>query len=251
MNSAAGAAIITSMDATVAQRLLQVNRNFYTRFARSFSETRSEHQSNVQTIIALIGAADKILDIGCGNARLARGLERAGARVEYVGVDASAELLELAREQCAKFETVRADFRLSDLSDPAWARELGAARFDAIAALAVLHHLPGVELRARVLRDLAERLAPHGQIILTNWQFREDARMRKKIAAWDLVGVDEQGVDPGDALLVWKRGGVGYRYCHQFDPAEIAALAQRAGLRATRQWIGERGLNLYSVLEII
>ncbi len=188
-----------------------------------------------------------MLDAGCGNARLALALERAARCVEYVGVDASRELIGIARARGARLKNVRADFFIADLAEPAWAREL-PREFEIVAALAVLHHLPSFDLRARVVVEFARLLAPGGRVLMTNWQFLNDARMRKKIVAWSAAGVDAHAVDEGDALLAWKRGGSGYRYCHHLTPAEVEAIARRAGLRVEQQFSGDAGLNLYSIL---
>ena len=232
-------------------RLLQINRDFYSKFARAFSDTRSERQSNLDWIIAGIPEGVKVLDAGCGNGRLALALDRARKKIDYVGVDASAEMITIARERAGRLQNVRAEFFVGDLADPNWAHAIHARAFDRVIALAVLHHLPSFELRTRAVADFARMLAPRGQIALTNWQFMQDERQSKKIVAWELVGIDAQELEEGDALLAWKRGGVGYRYCHQVTKVEIEKVARECGLRTVRQFSADGKLNLSSVLEKI
>ncbi|MBI3537150.1 MAG: class I SAM-dependent methyltransferase [Chloroflexi bacterium] len=198
-------------------------------------------------IIAAIPDAVKILDLGCGNGRLARALARAGRRVEYVGLDASAELIALARAHLLDSH-VRAEFQVADLADPKWNRAFQISAFDFVIALGVLHHLPGFALRARVIADGARLLTSRGQILMTNWQFMNDARQQKKIAPWSLVGMDARNLEAGDALVTWKRGGVGYRYCHFITAAEIEKIAAQCALRVARQFVSDRNLNLCSIL---
>ena len=82
------------MDQQIVNRLIAINQKFYSEFASAFSETRSSAQTRLDRIVAYIGNAGKVLDIGCGNGRLAERLEREGKRASYVGVDASAQLID-------------------------------------------------------------------------------------------------------------------------------------------------------------
>ncbi len=76
--------------------------------------------------------------------------------------------------------------------------------------------------------------------------------MRRKIVPWARVGLDPTGLEEGDFLLDWKRGGVGYRYCHLIDEQEIVALASGSDLSLRESWRadGKEGdLSLFAVLE--
>jgi 2-polyprenyl-3-methyl-5-hydroxy-6-metoxy-1,4-benzoquinol methylase len=230
------------------QRLLEINRTFYSNFAEEFSQTRSERQASVSFIISMIPAGAKVLDVGCGHGRIALALERARRRVTYRGVDGSRAMIAIAQASSASFQNVRADFAVADLANSAWARAFADVKFDVVLALAVLHHLPSFQLRARVLADLARLCRGGGVIVLTSWQFLENERMRKKIVAWSAAPVDADDVEEGDTLLSWKRGGVGYRYCHQITIDEITKIAESCGLRVERQFCADDGLNLYSIL---
>jgi hypothetical protein len=65
------------------------------------------------------------------------------------------------------------------------------------------------------------------------------------------VGLDPIGLEPGDYLLDWKRGGVGYRYCHLVDRDELARLADESDLALAETFRagGKEGdLSLFGVL---
>jgi 2-polyprenyl-3-methyl-5-hydroxy-6-metoxy-1,4-benzoquinol methylase len=87
------------MDQRLVAQLIAINRDFYSRFAGAFSETRSSAQTRLERIVAYVGDDVKLLDVGCGNGRLAERLDRERRRVVYVGIDASPELIRIATAQ--------------------------------------------------------------------------------------------------------------------------------------------------------
>ena len=84
------------MDGELVKRLLALNREFYSEFAIGFSKTRSSEGVNLKPIMPYLSHGIKALDIGCGNGRLAERLDREGYELTYVGIDATAELIEIA-----------------------------------------------------------------------------------------------------------------------------------------------------------
>jgi tRNA (uracil-5-)-methyltransferase TRM9 len=236
------------MDKPLVERLIAINQKFYSEFASAFSETRSSVQTRLDRIVAYIGNAGKVLDIGCGNGRLAERLEREGKRTSYVGVDASPQLIAIASARKMQLRNVAADFFVADITQASWSLPFADASFDIAIALAVLHHIPSFDLRCAVLRDIHVLLKPGARLILTNWAFDRNERQRKRIVAWSSAGFDERDLEPGDALLAWKRGGVGYRYCHLIVKEEMTQMAEASGFQAVKQYYADAELNLYTVL---
>jgi tRNA (uracil-5-)-methyltransferase TRM9 len=236
------------VDTQIVQQLLAINRKFYSEFARPFSETRSSAQTRLDRIVAYIGDDVKILDVGCGNGRLAERLEKEGRHVAYWGVDASPELIAIANGRKALWRRVAVDFTVADITLPNWDAGLSADSFDIAVALAVLHHVPSFELRCQLLRDIRARVKPGGDLVMTNWHFERNERLRKKVVPWEQVGLDEADLEPGDALMTWQRGGVGYRYCHLITISEVLRIAEQSGFQVIRQFYADADLNLYSVL---
>ncbi len=235
----------------IIQQLIAINREFYTTFAAAFSETRSSAQTRLDRIVAYIGDAGKVLDIGCGNGRLAERLEREGKQLQYVGVDASPALITIASARKRDWHNVAAEFWVADITQPNWNAQLKFDLFDIAVALAVLHHVPSFDLRVAVLRDIHALLKPGSRLILSNWAFDRNERQRKRIVSWQSAGFDERDLEEGDALLVWKRGGAGYRYCHLITKEEMARLAEASGFEIVKQFYADAELNLYSVLRKI
>lgn len=233
-------------DATV-QRLLQVNREFYARLAQAFAATRTAARVSLAPIMPYLTDGVKVLDVGCGNGRLAARIDVAGYRLRYYGVDASPALLQIART--TTLSGVRAEFAQADISARDWTGALrAAAPFDLALALAVLHHVPSFALRARVLRDIGALLSPAGALVMSNWQYTHSERLLGKVVPWSVLELDERELETGDALLDWKRGGDGMRYVHLLSADEVQALAAQSGLQVSEQFVADEGLNLYSVL---
>lgn len=248
------------MDQEIIGRLLALNRAFYATFARSFADSRAVADPALACILPHIPQRARVLDVGCGNGRLALLLDHERPDAVYLGVDAIPELIEIARAQAYRLTSVSAEYRVIDLARPGWSHSLHgppspcslAPPFDSIVILAVLHHVPSLDLRTQVLREAASLLASDGCLIISTWQFLDSARMRRKIVQWAEVSIAEESLEPGDYLLDWKREGRGLRYCHMVDKDEVQHLAAATGLhvRETFRAGGREGdLSLYAVLD--
>ena len=239
------------MDQSTVERLLRVNRQFYDRFGEAFAATRGRRQPGLQRLLPYLPTAGRLLDVGCGNGRLARLLDDDGRALDYLGVDSSPRLLEIARQGTAALSSVGASFQYIDITIPGWSSALPAASFHAVLLLGVLHHLPGFALRRDVLAALRPLLADGAVVAVSTWQFLNEARLRGKIVPWGEAGLHLPEVDPGDYLLDWRRGGRGLRYCHLVDESELAALARATGFFLADLYFadGRTGkLNLFGVL---
>jgi ubiquinone/menaquinone biosynthesis C-methylase UbiE len=86
------------------------------------------------------------LDIGCGTGEFSRLLASRSGRV--LGLDLSPNMIRLAAERSARFTNI--DFRVADVLTT----ELPAERFDCVATIATLHHLPLAEVLPKIKRAL-------------------------------------------------------------------------------------------------
>jgi SAM-dependent methyltransferase len=221
------------MQAAVAQRLIALNKEFYQTHAANFSATRSRLQPGALRALAAVPPGARVLDLGCGNGGVAAELAQRGWLGQYVGVDFSAELLEEANKKLRRFEVEGPRFKFSqlDLSSPDWAQEsaISNLQFDFIFALAVMHHVPGPELRLEFLRQVRGLLAAGGRFVHSNWQFMRSLKLAARVQPWAAASLDAADVDPGDYLLDWRGGGQrqqpALRYVHQFSEAELGELA--------------------------
>jgi SAM-dependent methyltransferase len=234
---------------TTISRLLELNRQFYQTFAIPFSSTRQRLQPGVLKILDQISPEADLLDLGCGNGELAHELARCGHQGTYTGLDFSPALLDEARVgQPSNFR-----FILADLSGNEWDAGLKNIRFDAVLAFAVLHHLPGVEMRQSLLRKARFLLEPGGRFIHSEWQFLNSPRLASRLQPWESIGLSNTAVDPEDYLLDWRQGGTGLRYVHHFSEPELASLASQVGFEVVESFHSDgetHNLGLYQVWKI-
>jgi len=212
------------MQSAIAQQLIDLNRRFYQSFAQPFSETRARLQPGVLPVLESIPHEASILDLGCGNGELASELAQRGHQGNYLGLDFSENLLEIARTKTAAAPNI--SFQQADLASSDWSRGLQAQHFDFVFAFATMHHIPSREMRLQLLEQVRKLLTPNGRFIHSNWQFLNSERLRARIQDWSLIELTADDVDEGDYLLDWRREGPGLRYVHHFSAEELEELAK-------------------------
>ena len=246
------------MHPQTVQHLLELNRRFYRDFGRAFAATRRRVQPGVQRAADGLPPAGNWLDLGCGSGELARMLARRGFHGRYLGLDSSTELLAEAQKDPPHSPVFNAEYRQADLTAPDWAAGLAPQAWQVVSCFAVLHHLPGVELRAGLLRAALRLLAYGGRLVHSVWQFQHSPKWTARIQPWERVGLSAAQVDEGDTLLDWRYAlpgqaeQVGLRYVHLFNRSELAGLAESCGFTIIEEYEsdGEGGrLGLYQVWE--
>lgn len=131
----------------------------YNQIASHFSRSRTVIWPDARKYTGLLQPGDSVLDLGCGNGRLLSGIKTG---VDYLGVDFSQKLLEIAK---ADYPNRR--FILADLTDPDLWKTL--PNFNAVFCLGVLHHLPHREQQLFVLTKIHQHLKRSGFVYLTVW----------------------------------------------------------------------------------
>ena len=239
------------MQSDVRQTLRRVNESFYQSFAAEFSATRGRLQPGVLRAIRNLPAGAALLDIGCGNGRLAAHLFQHGFHGHYVGLDMSETMLTEARSHTAG---ENAHFVTADLNQADWAASLRTASvtepFDHALAFAVLHHIPGAEARSALVRVLRTLLAAGSTLTVSTWDFLASDRLKARILPWEQAGLTAAQVEPGDFLLDWRRGGAGQRYVHHFTPESLGKLALSGGFNVVETYRSDgenERLGLYQV----
>ncbi len=154
-----------------------------------------------ELVAHLPAEVDRVLDLGCGDGRLAAlVLDARPAATQAVGLDSSPPMLDLARERFAGDE--RADLRTHDLREPL--PDLGV--FDVAVAGFAIHHLSH-ERKRTLFEEVVGALRPGGVFI--NLEVVQCATPELQAEFYDLI--ERPGGDPEDVLaevepqLAWMR----------------------------------------------
>jgi ubiquinone/menaquinone biosynthesis C-methylase UbiE len=214
-----------------AERGRRAVRATYDEIAAHFAKTRVHPWPEVESFLA--GRTGRVgLDVGCGNGRHAVALAPHVDRV--LGVDASVELLDLARERVT--EAGHADVFDPILGDAA-RLPLRARTVDLALYVATIHHLPSRSVRRDSLSELGRVLAPGGVALVSAWS---TAHERFDADPDDPVGFDTT-VDwtlPGGETVP--------RFYHVYAPAEFDADLDAASLSVERSFVSSG--NCYAVV---
>ncbi len=244
------------MDSQIADYLLTLNHEFYQKFGEAFARTRQRVQPGVRRLLPRIAHEAAILDLGCGNGNLAHALLGAGHRGPYVGLDFSASLLAARGDLPPTFRFLQIDLAHEDWSSRALqalaslTASTSPPLFNIVTAFAVLHHLPGADLRLNLLRKAHNVLAEDGLLLHSEWQFLNSPKLTARIQPWSRAGLRADQVESGDYLLDWRANGQGLRYVHHFTEEELRALANASGFTVLETFLsdGHNGrLGLYQV----
>jgi SAM-dependent methyltransferase len=217
-------AMLRGMKRETVLALNALNQAFYASIAPEWTQTRSAPWPGFPRTYELADQPMRVLDVGAGDGRFGAWLKlhAAPAPREYLGLDASERLLELARER-----ELGAAFRFERLDFLAERATLPAGPFDLIVLLGVLHHVPSFAARAQLLERLAQLVAAGGTLALTFWRLDRDPRFAKRLRSFAAYDISEVDLEPGDYLLGWGEAGPP-RYCHFPDARETEALIAAA-----------------------
>ncbi len=222
-----------------AEQLLKKTKEGYDKIAEEFSTTREEVWEEMNFLFDdYVIPGDKILDLGCGNGRFFELLE--DKDVNYIGVDFSEKLIEIAKKKYPKVK-----FQVADALDLPFPNNY----FDKIYSIAVLHHIPSKELRLQFLKEARRVLKPDGFLILTAWKLKskKDWNLFLKYTILKLIGKLERG----DVFQPW--GKKTERYFHLFSEEELMDLAKEVKFKIIKEGIvtNEKGnrRNIYLVVE--
>jgi ubiquinone/menaquinone biosynthesis C-methylase UbiE len=216
------------MDREVALKILDDVRQSYDNIAEDFSRTRKSVWEEFKPLGQYAKDGDKILDLGCGNGRLVE-LFR-GKNIEYTGIDNSQKLIEIARQ---KYSNVNFQF-FDGLKIP-----FPDNHFDVVYCIAVLHHIPGIDLRQEFLREARRVLKPGGKLILTTWYlWQKDTgwRLLFKYTLKKLIG--KSRLDFFDLMEPWNKTE---RYFRNFRKDELKYLIKKCGFRIEDFLVLKRG----------
>lgn len=224
------------MDAATRRTLVAINRRFYRHHAAAFSRSRQHGWPGWERLLVVLPPSQPLtlLDVGCGNGRLARWLaERGRTLALYKGIDGSAELIAEARRQLTplvprRLERLELEVRDVTCQSPEAGSPVGPRQgYDGVALMAVLHHVPGREERRRLLLACARATAARGVLIASLWRWDRAEDWQRRRYPWERYerqAIDPEELEEGDHLLTFQGDTAHPRYCHLVDDAETRAL---------------------------
>ena len=140
----------------------QAAGEFRVRYAELFDAEARLHEQRLHAA-ANVGAAEHVLDIGCGTGRSTRAVGRAAAAGTVLGVDISAPVLELARRLTDREGLRNVSYRLAD----AQVDGLGPTRYDVcISCFGVMFFADPVA----AFTNIGRALRPGARMALLAWQ---------------------------------------------------------------------------------
>jgi len=226
------------MDKELAQKLLKKVKDDYEIIATDYSASRPASWRELSIFNDLVKDGDRVLDLGCGHGRLIELFP--GKNINYLGVDSSKNLLDIARKRYPKY-----NFLLADALNLPLPNDL----FDAIFSIAVLHHIPSHELRIKFFEEVKRVLKPNGILVLTVWNlFRlKTLPLLLRYSLLKTLGLSK--LEYGDVLVPWANKAK--RYYHYFTKKEMRKLAEEAGFEIVEigslKNIRNRRANLYLI----
>jgi ubiquinone/menaquinone biosynthesis C-methylase UbiE len=221
------------MDKKYANYILNKTVLDYNKIADKYSRVREKSWQEMEFLFDRLKEGDRALDLGCGNGRFYGLFKKRGAG--YVGIDNSEKMIGIAKEKYPE-----ADFRTaSGLDIP-----FPDSSFDKVYGIAVLHHIPGRELRLAFLEESRRVLKEGGNLVLTVWDFKEKTG-KAGIFDW----FKKRKLEKGDLLLPWY--GSADTYFHCFNLKELVQLVKEAGFKVVEQGEISVGLKPYSNFYIV
>lgn len=135
----------------------------YDAFGKEFSKTRNRSWFEFPMLFEYIHKHDRVLDLGCGNARLRRFLEKEKLpEGQYYGLDLSEQLLSIARETFPHDHFFKGDFSQKLV--------FGADNFDVVTAIASFHHLLSKKDQRQFFGECARVLKKGGILFISTWK---------------------------------------------------------------------------------
>ena len=113
--------------------------------------------------VAAPQSGEVILDVGCGTGAVALSIASRAGTYEITGIDASPEMIQMARRKAAK-AGARVTFEVAAIED----LPFNDGTFDLVTSSLMLHHLPG-DLKPAAFAEVRRVLKPGGRFVVMDF----------------------------------------------------------------------------------
>lgn len=217
------------MQKTKQEKLNAIVKDSYELMADHFSATRSKMAAaDFLWAANKISSQDKVLDAGCGNGRL---LDYVLLTPEnYLGLDNSNSLLQVAKERYPQFSFLKKD--LNNLE------EIEEKDFSIIFCSAVIIHIPGKDKRLKLLENFYQLSSPEAKLIISAWKMKGRYYQSLKWKSFLKHLFSLRLSNWRDLVFPWldqDGKAAGLRYYHYFSKGELRKELRKAGWQVTEE----------------
>ncbi|MBS8121897.1 class I SAM-dependent methyltransferase [Candidatus Vampirococcus lugosii] len=208
-------------------------KDFYNSQSEKRNQTRQKYWPEFKIILEKIKKYKKenikILDLGCGNARILNYLQEELSdfeKIDYTGVDISENLINISKNKYPNY-----NFYTSDMLD--FLQNESQEEYDFVFMIASFQHIPNKSERKLILKYIYKILKYNGKLISINWTMSDWFRKKynKNIFFSRLKSILSSGYfSMKDIYIPWKNGEKTlYRYYHIFSHMEKINLLKSSG----------------------
>ena len=234
------------MEKETVDKILRETEVGYDLVSEKFSQTRNRFWGGLEFIKKYSKNGGKVLDFGCGNGRLLEILEN--KNINYIGVDVSGELINLAENSNTSKEGLKS-IQFVKISHDFEKLDFPNNFFDSVYSTAVFHHIPGKKMRIEKAEELYRVLRKDSHIVVTVWNlwpasfqqiFTKRGRQKKYfkiiLKNWIDKIFRKSDLDWNDCIITFtnNEGKVFNRYHHAFTKNDLKKTFQRAGFRVEK-----------------
>lgn len=199
-----------------AKNISEQLKSTFNQIAEEFHRTRSYPGKEFTLFKDYIKPNSRILDLGCGNGRLLKFLNTLHIPFDYIGMDNSEKMLEIAQKEHPHNKFSSGDQTLIPLANNS---------IDLIFNIRAFHHVPSNQLRNQALQEMKRVLNPDGILILTVWNL-----WRPRYFKYIILTIFRSILSFGtyalnDVFIPWAKNHK--RYYHAFIPGELSKIVSK------------------------
>jgi len=209
------------MKQKTAQKILNQTKQTYEQIAEQFSNTRKYAGKEFNLFKQYIKDNITIIDIGCGNGRVAKFLqENCKKKYNYIGIDNATNFIKIAKQLNPNNKFKEGDF----FNIPTKNNSV-----DLLLYIRSFHHIPNKNLRIQALQEAKRVLKKEKIIFITVWNLWQKKYIKNIIKAIIKSILTLGKYKYNDLEIKWGKNHT--RYYHAFTTKEIKKLLKQSNFK--------------------